>query len=278
MLILKSPAKINLFLRILRRRPDGYHEIASLFQAVDLCDTLHLATAQADHFTCTDPSLAVDATNLVVKAIHLFRAQTRITTPLSIHLEKLIPQQAGLGGGSSNAATTLWGLNELCGRPASTAQLAAWGAAIGSDVSFFLSGGTAYCTGRGECVQNLEPLNPLELTIVKPAEGLSTPLVYGKVKADLLPHRNPEQVLEQFKNGIFDYFNDLEEAAFGVMGSLAELKSRLLQSGFSAVLMSGSGSSFFCTGEGKVPSDLKHYRVRTLNRPSEEWYKLKAKR
>jgi 4-diphosphocytidyl-2-C-methyl-D-erythritol kinase len=274
MLSLKSPAKINLFLRILRARPDGYHELASLFQTIDLCDTLYLQTADADTLTCTDPCLPTDHTNLVSKAVQLFRRKTGITSRFAIHLQKKIPQQAGLGGGSSNAATALWGLNFLSGRPAAESELAAWGAEIGSDISFFLSQGTAYCTGRGEIVRSLLPLKSLQLCIVKPPQGLSTPQVYGKLNLKEVPDCDPELALASFLSGSSDYFNDLEQPAFEVMPALAVLKQHLKDCGFSDVLMSGSGSSFFCIGNG----DLSHlsncliFPVKFANREQNSWY------
>jgi 4-diphosphocytidyl-2-C-methyl-D-erythritol kinase len=274
MLTLISPAKINLFLRILYRRPDSYHELASLFQAISLCDTLHFKLASVDALTCTDPLLPTDHSNLVIKAAQLFKRKTGITQGLSIHLEKNIPQQAGLGGGSSNAATTLWAFNELCGKLVSEEKLAEWAGEIGSDISFFLSQGTAYCTGRGEKITSLPELPKESLWIVKPPEGLSTPLVYGKLNASLLPQRNPEQALESFHSGRPDYFNDLEMPAFAVLPKLADLKRELMDAGFSTVLMSGSGSSFFCLGSGlppKIPG-IKCFKACFVNRQKGSWY------
>lgn len=274
MLSLKSPAKINLFLRILRRRADGYHELASLFQAIDLCDIMSFEIADKDVLTCSDPSLPTDATNLVSKAVQLFRRKTKIETSFVIHLQKNIPQQAGLGGGSSNAATTLWALNALCGHPAKEAELAAWGAEIGSDISFFLSQGTAYCTGRGEILRALPALKNLSLSIVKPLEGLSTPQVYGKLNAANLKQRDPEATLASFFAGQPSYFNDLEQPAFEVMPELAALKRKLEHSGFSQVLMSGSGSSFFCLGEGNLSnfSSCLTFKTKFINRLPDQWY------
>lgn len=136
-LTLKSPAKVNLFLRIVGKRPDGYHELASLFQSISLYDLLHFTPSTQDVLTCTDPSLPIDKTNLIWKAVDLFRKKTNLHTFVKVHLEKNIPTQAGLGGGSSNAATTLWALNQLCGKPATDLQLSQWAGEIGSDVSFF---------------------------------------------------------------------------------------------------------------------------------------------
>lgn len=266
MLTLLSPAKINLFLRIVRRRDDGYHDLASLFQAINLYDTLHFSPSSADKLTCTDLLLPTDERNLISKARSLFRRKTGINTPIVIHVEKQIPQQAGLGGGSSNAATTLWAMNQFFGVPATDSELAQWGAEIGSDISFFLSRGTAYCTGRGEIIRELSPLPLQKITIVKPPQGLSTPEVFRNLKCDSLLQRDPEMVLNQFFHGHPSYFNDLEEPAFQVLPSLRTLKSQLQQNGFSTVLMSGAGSSLFCLGDGKVPQDLWSESVVFANR------------
>lgn len=253
MLTLQSPAKVNLFLRVLSRRPDGYHEIATAMQTVALFDTLHLTLAEDDHLSCTEPSLPIDDSNLVMQAVHLFRRKTGLASGVQVHLEKKIPAQAGLGGGSSNAATTLWGLNALFHNRATEAQLMAWAGEIGSDISFFFSKGTAYCTGRGEQIQPIDPLPKTDLWIIKPAEGLATPEVYRRLNVDMLPKRDPQQCLETLLAGKPCYFNDLELPAFSAMPQLASLKEELSRSGYEAVVMSGSGSAFFCIGNAKAP-------------------------
>ena len=284
MLSLQSPAKINLFLKIIGKRPDGYHEIASLFQAIDLCDTMHFKLSEKDVFTCSDLSLPTDGKNLVIKARELFRRKTGIEDCISIQLQKNIPQQAGLGGGSSNAATTLWALNNLCGNPVSDMQLSEWGAEIGSDVSFFLSQGTAYCTGRGEVLRPLAPLSH-PVWIVKPPIGLSTQKVYAELKLDganlneIKRDFDVESILESFKylqnmNTNLITFNDLEEPAFKLKPELEALKNNLKACGFSTVLMSGSGSSFFCIGNGDLSTFSKNqiFRSQFINRKPNSWY------
>lgn len=273
-LTLYSPAKINLFLRIMGRRPDGYHELASMFQAVSLFDIIHFSLAEQDQLTCTDPGIPVDGSNLIQKAITLFRAKTGLTFGVKVHLEKNIPYQSGLGGGSGNAATTLWALNQLCGTPATLKMLSSWSAEIGSDIPFFFSEGTAYCTGRGELVHSLPSLPATDLWLVKPLEGLSTPAVYKQVNLALLPPRDPVGALQQITKGKSDYFNDLEIPAFTVMPSLANLKQRLLEAGFSSVVMTGSGSGFFCFGKGQPPvvPGLISHPVRFCNRSADQWY------
>jgi 4-diphosphocytidyl-2-C-methyl-D-erythritol kinase len=280
MLTLFSPAKINLFLRIVGRRTDGYHDLASLFQTISLGDTLHFALAAKDQLTCTDPSIPTDASNLILKAAQLFRKKTGLSFGLNVHLEKKIPSQAGLGGGSGNAATTLWALNALHDYPATVADLQIWSSEIGSDISFFFSKGIAYCTGRGECIEEMSPLPPQKVTIIKPDTGLPTPAVYARFRRLGFPNHftSPEEDLESFfspkSSLITRYVNDLEPAAFAEAPSLAELKQNLLASGFTTVLMAGSGSAFFCLGEGELRSYAHLFRHDAvfIYRKNNDWF------
>lgn len=274
MLTLRSPAKVNLFLRILYRRPDGYHELASLFQTISLCDTLHFEFAEHDTLTCTDPTIPTDHTNLVLKAADLFRRKTGMKFGVRAHLEKHIPPQSGLGGGSGNAATTLWALNQLCGTPAEDIDLADWAADIGSDISFFFSHGTAYCTGRGEKLRAVNPPPSVPLYIVKPPQGLSTPEVYRNLNATQLTQRDPEHFLQEILKGKTCYFNDLEIPALKLLPSLADFKQQLYNSGFHTVTMTGSGSAFFCLGTPKPLQDSKvfFYPSSFLHRTPLNWY------
>lgn len=269
----RSPAKINLFLRILGKRPDGYHELASLFQAISLFDEISITQSTQDHLSCSLSHLAMDERNLVCKALRLFREQTGLNTPVNIHLNKNIPMEAGLGGGSSNAATTLWALNELFGKPASLQQLKQWGGMLGSDVAFFLSEGTAYCTGRGEILQELPPLKDQTLWLVKPPEGLSTPAVYGQFKASETEPREPLVALDLWKNGCGECFNDLERPAFKLMPALETLKEQMQQVG-NPVMLSGSGTSLFCLGECPSSSfeGCQVYSAQFTNRQPGVWY------
>ncbi len=242
---LKSPAKINLFLRVLHKRADGYHEISSLFQAIDLCDTLSVSLSNEDRFTTDSTSIPKDDSNLILKALKLFREKSGRSFPVSIHLEKKIPTEAGLGGGSSNAATTLYALNQLIGAPFSEPELARWGSSLGSDVPFFFSTGTALCTGRGENVRSL-PLPPDHtFQVYKPPYGLSTPQVYKAFSLEKAVTRDPEELLKSFYSGNPIYLNDLEIAAFQVKPELKQFKDDLERNSQIKLLMSGSGSSFF---------------------------------
>jgi 4-diphosphocytidyl-2-C-methyl-D-erythritol kinase len=277
MLRLFSPAKINLFLRIVSKRADGYHDLSSVFQTIALGDTLTVELHPTDILTCTNPQLPTDSSNLVLKATELFRRKTGLQHAFKIHLEKQIPMQAGLGGGSSNAATTLWACNQLTNAHIPLHTLKQWGAEIGSDIPFFLSQGTAYCTGRGEHVHHLPALASRPLWIVKPFGGLSTPEVYRSLN---LAHSSSEEIcqrdLDAFLAGELTYFNDLEAPAFKIRPELEQLKMRLMVRGFDTVLMTGSGSAFFCLGEGTPPEhrDLAVFPVHFINRTLSEWYPL----
>lgn len=275
-LTLKSPAKVNLFLRVLNKREDGYHNIASLFQALNLCDTLHFTLSDSDSLTCTDPAIPTDSKNLVIKAIDLFRAKTQKNFCVKVHIEKKIPVEAGLGGGSSNAATTLWALNELCTTNLTTEELLSMAAEIGSDVPFFLSQGTAFCSGRGELLQSMQPL-PFNVKgwIVKPPYGMPTPAVYQNLDLSQLLNIDPAAILHEIttKNTLH-FFNDLETSAFKLNPELSSLKESLVEQGAEGVIMCGSGSSFFSISlqSPQIRENHKVFDVEFLNRSSNQWY------
>lgn len=267
-LSLFSPCKINLFLRILRKRPDGYHDLASLFQTVGFGDMLHLKldkSADTDAFACNMEGVPTDKSNLVIRALDLVREKTGNQDKFfKANLVKQVPAQAGLGGGSGNAAAAMWGANELLGRPASLEQLVEWSGELGSDITFFLSRGTAYCTGRGEIMTPVDPLpDGTKLCIVKPDIGLSTPEVFRALDYDQLSDADPEVLLKRFMEKgpmhVEDdaYVNDLEQPAFDCLPQLKQLKEELKSvEGFRHVMMSGSGTSIYCIGE---PNDWESF-------------------
>mmetsp|Transcript_686 Transcript_686/g.818 ORF Transcript_686/g.818 Transcript_686/m.818 type:complete len:346 (+) Transcript_686:74-1111(+) len=297
-LTLFSPCKINLFLRILGKREDGYHDLASLFQAVGFGDTLELRllgdNADSDKFTCNMKGVPKDETNLVLRALTLMREKTgKKNVYFAANLIKECPAQAGLGGGSANAATAMFGANQLMGNPASPQELVEWSADLGSDITFFLSQGTAYCTGRGEIMTPIDP--PLEagttLVIVKPNVGLSTPQVFKSLEYDKLSNISPDQLLQDFTNKFKDiskvndhsFINDLEIPAFKNIPDLRELKESLQKvKGFQHVMMSGSGTGIFCLGypddmqafeeQFLCRDDLQIFFTEFINRPKDVWY------
>jgi len=293
-----------LFLRIIRRRPDGYHDLASLFHTVSFGDKLDMevlpADATRDELECNLPGVPVDDSNLVIRALNLFRDRSGEKSFFRLKLEKSTPAQAGMGGGSSNAAAAFFGANALCGRPASTEQLLEWAddPVIGSDATFFLSEGTAYCTGRGEIVTPVDPLpvqSDLPVYLVKPKVGLSTPKVFKALDLEALSPEDPDELLETFREkgtAHAKWVNDLEKPAFVVEPSLGELKAFLESDGgfgFEAVLMSGSGTTIYCLGDpgcgaesfaeatrGKFEIE-GIWRCNLMRRSSpEEWYSTPA--
>src|ERR1044071_7135812 len=177
-----SPCKVNLLLNILGKRPDGFHELETVFHPVNVCDRLEFKRGGSGiQLTCSNPTLPTDPTNLVHRAATAFLQTARISDGVRIHLEKIIPLAAGLGGGSGNAATTLLGLNELFGAPLNLDQLHAVAVSLGSDVPFFLQTKPALATGRGEQIQPLNAFPALRGTVfllVHPGFGIATAWAY----------------------------------------------------------------------------------------------------
>ncbi|KAG6501425.1 hypothetical protein ZIOFF_041305 [Zingiber officinale] len=183
-LSLFSPCKINVFLRITGKRADGFHDLASLFHVISLGDTIKFSlspTKTKDRLSANVPGVPVDERNLIIKALNLYRKKTGTDNYFWIHLDKKVPTGAGLGGGSSNAATALWAANQFSGGLATEKELQEWSGEIGSDVPFFFSQGAAYCTGRGEVVEDIPRALPMDLpmVLIKPPEACSTAEIYS---------------------------------------------------------------------------------------------------
>lgn len=248
----EAPAKLNLTLRVTGVRPDGFHELESLVALTDLCDTLHV-TPRADdeiRLTCDAPGVPVDDTNLVVRAARALAAATGCTAGVDIRLHKRIPAGAGLGGGSSDAATTLKLLNELWDLHLSPAELAACGATIGSDVALFFYGPVAVMRGRGEQVTAYAERLHAWGVLVLPALHCATGAVYGgwdTAPTHVATH-TPAEVLGARTNTahLMDLLgNDLEPAALRATPALAELKTRIETAAGGPVRVTGSGAGMF---------------------------------
>lgn len=243
---LLAPAKINLSFQVKGRRPDGFHEIETLMAPISLADRITLERAGDDgeiHFSCDDPSLPAGDDNLVVRAAKLFRARVHVTRGMIISLEKKIPHGAGLGGGSSDAASILLGLNELFGAGLEQKELLELAAQLGSDVPFFVVRSAAICRGRGEIVTPIASEKQFPLVLLKPNFGVPTPWAYSKWKdSRALP--GVDYSVQEF--GDVQFVNDLERPVFEKFVLLAHLKTWLRQQPEVAVaLMSGSGSTVF---------------------------------
>ena len=243
---LYAPAKINLSFEIKGRREDGFHEIETLMAPISLSDRLTIERGQTTggiKFSCDDSSLSNGEENLVVQAARLFRKATKIGAGVEIALEKKIPHGAGLGGGSSDAATTLLGLNELFETRLDQKDLIELAAQIGSDVPFFILGSAATCRGRGEIVEPARLPANFNLLLVKPDFGVPTPWAYGRWK-DSRELPGVDYASQEFSGVRF--VNDLERPVFEKFVLLGYLKTWLrLQPEVGAALLSGSGSTVF---------------------------------
>ena len=246
-----APAKVNLSLRVVRRREDGFHEIESLMCPVSIFDTLDIITREEAglEFVCDDPSLPTGDDNLVVRAAKLFGAKCGLEPRVRIALTKRIPHGAGLGGGSSDAATTLLGLDELFGTRLSRETLAAMAAELGSDIPFFIYQSAAIIRGRGEHVESVQFSHKLPLLLIKPPFGVPTPWAYKRWR-DSQEIPGVRYGAQEFEWGTL--VNDLERPVFEKYVFLADVKSWLLeQPEVAGALMSGSGSTVFAVLKSK---------------------------
>lgn len=241
---LDAPAKLNLSLRVLAKRDDGFHEIDTVIVKLpQLADRLSFEPAPAFEFACDDPTLPADDGNLVVRSVRAYEAAAGVSCKCRITLEKRIPLGAGLGGGSSDAAQTLLGLDRLHDGALGSEKLAELAAGLGSDVAFFLTPGAARCTGRGEKVAPVPGLPALPVLLLKPTFAVATAEAYARWEgaAEIPGIRYSAQEVQSVL-----LVNDLEVPVFQKFRFLAELKQWLLiRKEVAAALLSGSGSTVF---------------------------------
>ncbi len=249
---LKAPAKVNLFLEILGKRDDGYHEIETIMQEIDLADNLQFEEIQEGvKLECNDKNIPINQDNLVCKAANLILKECDIKKGVLINLEKNIPVGAGLGGGSSDAATTLKALNSLWKVGLNDGELMEFAAKLGSDIPFFINGKTSLCSGRGEMISPVEVRVRMDYLILFPRVHISTETIYKNLKIDLTKKRKDVSFfLDALKYsevaGISKLlFNRLEEVIFATYPDLLQIKSSLETFGFCGLSISGSGSAFF---------------------------------
>lgn len=248
--MLNAAAKVNLVLEVLGKRDDGYHELVTVMQAVDLSDRITLEDADLVELCSASPGVPVDGRNLAVKAATALRAAAGVTRGVRITLDKRIPVAAGLGGGSTDAAAVLLGLNRLWRLRWPVARLEEVATGLGMDVPFFLRGGTALATGRGE---RIEPMRgrSLGVVLVNPRFALSTAEMYGRVTPQMYSDgghaktlcaargaRSPARVAASLYNG-------LQEAAVGAHPVIGRIRAALLAAGALGAVMSGSGPTVF---------------------------------
>ena len=253
-------AKVNLFLRVLRRREDGFHEIETLIAPIGLHDSVVIEPADGFEFQCGEPALAGDD-NLVVRAARAFFFETNREPKVRLTLRKIIPHGAGLGGGSSDAAATLRGLNRFFDGELSNETLSSLAAGLGSDVSFFLNEKAATCSGRGEIVTATPLSVSLSLLLLKPEFGVPTAWAYSRWQTT---RELAGKIYEPQKFAGVTLVNDLERPVFEKFVFLAQLKSWLrAQPEVGASLMSGSGSTIFAVMRPNADSGSLAARAKT---------------
>jgi len=281
----QAHAKVNLTLRITGRRPDGYHSLESVMQTVELADELELVRAPEISLECDHPAVPLGADNLVVRAAWVLREHWGCRQGAHIRLRKRIPLQAGLGGGSADAAAALLALSELWELGAGPADLLPLAAELGSDVGFFLFGGTAVVAGAGEQVGPAtgSPM-PLHLVLAQPEGGLSTAAVYRRYDELAVPVSRDDSaaaMLAALERGDLAGIaaalaNDLERAVLPDHPPVAALKRALREAGCPGALLCGSGSAVFglCRGPEQAREVLERlrslsWRAHTLTWPGE---------
>ncbi len=245
-----SPAKVNLFLCVTGKRPDGYHNLISLMCRVGLFDEIRLRTThRATTLRCSDPLVPQDDTNLACRAAHAFFKALGRSGAVEMVLEKRIPVAAGLGGGSSNAASVLLALNHLFGTPFSRQNLMGIGRSLGADVPFFLFQAPALASGVGDLLEPYPHLPPVHLLLVAPSFGVSTRAVFESLNLRLTKCKKQLRKNSFIKSTAFDprlhLCNDLETVTLALHPDLLDLKRWLSDQGAMGALMSGSGPTLF---------------------------------
>jgi 4-diphosphocytidyl-2-C-methyl-D-erythritol kinase len=253
---LPSFAKINLVLKVLGKRRDGYHSLETIYQSVDLHDDLTFRFLPSDHFHLVlnvgDSDIPPDDSNLIYKALHLYHSIQPFNVRVEVDIVKRIPTQAGLGGGSSNAAVTLIAISRHLGWPLTRSKLLPLARRLGSDVPFFLYGGTALGSGRGEKIRKLPDWPAPNLLLVHSNVPCPTPAIYKAFdEADLLTHSRDstnihlDQRPESLRELVSLIENDLAQVVFALYPELDSIKKQIAETGAVTVSLTGSGSTLF---------------------------------
>ena len=261
-----SPAKVNLFLKVLKKRLDGYHEIITLMQPISIYDEILLDVSDGSGIfvECNNKNIPLDRTNLAYRAAEMFLRKAGIQKEVHIRIKKNIPAAAGLGGGSSNAASVLKGLNNILPSGFSTSSLMEIGAELGSDVPFFILNHSAIAYGRGEKLDLIEIPGDWYV-IVNPGFPVSTAWVYGNL---LLTKEQEDINIPSLKNRLKDICiedileNDLEGVTVLEYPDIKDIKSGLRGAGAAGALMSGSGSTVFGVFENKEAAGIAFIRIK----------------
>lgn len=257
-LTLRVAAKINLYLNVLGKRNDGYHEIESIMQSISLYDRLTLRPLkQGIRILSNESNIPVNRENICYKAAKLFLQKTNLNKGLEIEIHKTIPVKAGLGGGSANAAATLWGMNKLFQSDVLLSDLKEWASLLGADIPFCLQGGTSLVRGKGEVLIPLPPLKNGWLVLLDPTVPISTAWVYERVRIGLTKKKLSARLLAKSirKEGLLgignSLYNKLEEVVLERFPLVGSVKEKMKEAGARGALMTGSGSTVFAIVEDR---------------------------
>ena len=268
MLTIRACAKINLTLEALGKRADGYHEVVTVMQTIDLCDELTLEPSANVSLRCSEPALE-NGDNLALRAADLLRRHTGFEGGVEAYLRKSIPIAAGLGGGSSDAAAALVGLRRLWRLERAVADLRPLAAALGSDVAFFLSGGTALAEGRGDKVRPLPPMPTAHVTLLAPRVEIAnkTAAMYARLTPESYTSGERSARLHQMLEGGMEpdpdaLFNVFESVAFGLDPAIEEGRRALLDAGAPWVRLTGSGPAMYTFAGSEAEAAAMALRLR----------------
>jgi len=258
LLSMKSCAKVNLGLRIVGKRSDGYHDVETILQTIDLSDEIEIdETSAGIEVVCDTPGVPEGHENLAFAAAKMTLEAADSTRGVRIKIDKKIPSGGGLGGASSNAAATIKGLNRLFDLGLDEKKMCGIARILGSDVPFFIRGGTALATGRGDRLQRMDVKKQLNLVVVFPGFPISTGWAYQKANSGLTrPDFDIKILASALERGDLStlckrLYNSFEEVVFGHYPDLFDMKKMMLQLGALGALLSGSGSCVFCVVEGR---------------------------
>ena len=262
-------AKINLVLDVLRKREDGYHEVAMVMQAVDLSDTIHLKESERNWITTNNRHIPMNMNNLAMRAVTLMQREFPGKVPkIEVDLEKRIPVAAGMAGGSTDCAGVMLGINQMCNLGLTQKELELLAAQLGSDIPFCIGGPTALATGRGELIEPLPECPELHLVVVKPPFGVSTPKVYGNLRVDEITEHPDVQAciyglqMKDTKQILNSMGNVLEKSTFELQPKVKLIKDGMCVHGAQHVLMSGSGPTVFAAFEEKKEAEQYYNRLK----------------
>ena len=251
-----APAKINLFLDVLNKRDDGYHNLSMIMQTIDLCDEIDIEKAEKISLECNKDGIPLNEKNLVWKAADLFFEYTKINGGCKIYLKKVIPDGAGLGGGSSDAAQVLIALNEIYDTKLSNEQLKGIAVKIGADVPFFIEKGCCLAEGIGDILTPIENNTNPYVLVYKPEVSISTKWVYESLNLNNKKEKNKDELIELLRVGNMKFydgiFNVLEDVSITKYPEIEDVKNKFKNLGATNAMMTGSGSAVFAIFIDKI--------------------------